>query len=128
MREEFIKTCLQNGVKNFYHLTKLKNLASIRRYGLLSQRELYARKIAFNNTTNTLSKDLDKKRGLDDYVRLSFGEFSPLFSRFLQRYLNENYIIFNISLQILNDISCIKFSNINATDNNSIIFDDIKKF
>ena len=63
-----------------YHFTEPQNIPSIKRYGLLSWQELLTRNIFHIPASNELSRDLDRRNNLGDYVRLSTIPVHPMFS------------------------------------------------
>lgn len=53
-----------------YHFTDHRNIASIKKYGLVSWQRLIEREIFHHPASNDLSRDLDLNRNLQGYVRL----------------------------------------------------------
>lgn len=112
-----------------YHTTDSKNVDSIKKYGgLYSWKYLYDNKIDIAKPgSNALSRNLDTKKGLENYVRLSFSKNTPM-----------NYIakrdgrIKNPFYYKINPIFILfkgtKFSDINATDNDAYTGDNIWDF
>lgn len=61
-----------------YHFTDAVNVPSIRRHGLLSWPQLDARGIDYRPASNSLSRELDRRRGLAGYVRLTLRPEHPM--------------------------------------------------
>lgn len=63
----------------FYHFTDTRNIDLIRKYGLLSLRQLKEKNIEIPAPGgNELSWDLDSKNGMDAYVHLCFTRNHPM--------------------------------------------------
>ena len=69
---------LSHGIKHFYHFTESSNLPLIREYGLFSWKELDTRGFTAVKGSDELSRRLDKKKNLEDFVRLSFTASHPM--------------------------------------------------
>jgi len=70
---------LQNhGFIALYHFTDAANLESIRKNGLMSASDLESKCITSVMNSDHLSRALDKSKGLQDYVRLSFNTKNPM--------------------------------------------------
>ncbi len=104
-----------NGIRYLYHFTDRRNIPSIKRHGGLFSWH-YCKK---NNITipcqggDYNSQELDKKYGLEDYVRLSFCNDHPMAYRLQQS--GSDIVI----LKIKADVALLKgtlFSDINAAD------------
>ena len=113
----------ENGVKFFYHFTDIRNIKSIKdNGGLFSWKycEEHGIKIP-SQGGNELSKQLDKKYNLEDYVHLSFCSDHPMMYR-LKQQLAETGVKPQIGLLKFSiDVACIKstlFSDMNAADKN----------
>lgn len=112
---EFKQVLDDNGVRCLYHFTDKRNIPSIKIHGGLFS-WYYCRK---HNITipcqggDEESRDLDKKYGLEDYVRLSFCDDHPMAYRLK---LDGSDIVL---LKIKIDVSFLKntmFSDMNAAD------------
>ena len=105
------------GIYKFYHFTDVKNLKSIIQHGgLYSWYGLEARQINSSLSSNQLSRELDTRYNLQDYIRLSFGSYHPMSSRLIHQE-GKKLVWLEISLEV----ACFEetlFSDINATDNN----------
>lgn len=112
---DFKQVLENNGIKYLYHFTDRRNIPSIKRHGGLFSWH-YCLK---NNITIPCqggdydSRELDKKYGLEDYVRLSFCDDHPMAYRLQQSGSDI------ITLKIKVDVALLKhtlFSDINAAD------------
>lgn len=104
------------GVDCFYHFTDENNLQSIRKYGgLYSWHYLMKNGITIPNPGGDgTSRSLDKKHGLEDFVRLSFCKKHPM----AWRVYNNGASLVLLKIRI--DVACFletEFSDRNATDN-----------
>lgn len=114
--EDFYQVLENNGIRYLYHFTDKRNILSIKRNG-----GLFSWHYCENNNINIpcqggdyASRELDKKYGLQDYVRLSFCDDHPMAYR-----LQESGSDIEI-LRIKIDVALLKgtlFSDINAADN-----------
>lgn len=68
----------QKNNKWFYHFTDMRNLESIRKFGLFSTAKLGASQIVPVYGGNDVSLAADKAFGVDHYVHLSFSADHPL--------------------------------------------------
>jgi len=75
-----IQATLQHyGIKSIWHFTDLSNLESIKKYGVLSLRNLINSRINVAcYGANELSHNLDIAKGLDQFVHLSFIKEHPM--------------------------------------------------
>ena len=106
-----------HGVRYFYHFTDRKNLQSIRRRGgLLSWKYCEDHNITIPNPGGgTLSRNLDRRHRLEDYVRVSFCDDHPMAYRCHQE--GADLVLLRISIDVATFKNTI-FSDMNATDNN----------
>lgn len=105
------------GIYKFYHFTDIKNLKSIIEHGgLYSWYGLETKKITSSLSSNQLSRELDTRYNLQDYIRLSFGSYHPMSSRLIHQERKE-LVWLEISLEVAYFEETL-FSDINATDNN----------
>jgi len=113
--QEFQHVLQQNNVMTLYHFTDRANIASIIRYG-----GLYSWYYCGENDIiipypggDTLSRQLDMRYGLQDYVRLSFCRDHPMRWRLQQN--GRNLVLLQVKIDVAYfDSTC--FSDINATD------------
>lgn len=111
--KDFERILEQNNIFEFYHFTPRANIESIKK-----QRALYSWNYCEKNKItipiqggDLQSKELDRKYGLEDYVRVSFCNDHPMAFRLR----DQNLIYLKISL----DVAYFKntlFSNMNAAD------------
>ncbi|MEN5086117.1 DarT ssDNA thymidine ADP-ribosyltransferase family protein [Sphingobacterium faecium] len=114
--DDIINYLKEQGVKYFYHVTNYENLESIKRQGFFSWDYLDKKGIPYlNEVAGSLSRNLDKEKQLQNYVRFSFCKAMPMFYKKDNRDLQTN-IILRISIDCLRECD-FKFSNMNATDN-----------
>lgn len=113
--DDFYQVLTSNGIRYLYHFTDKRNIPSIKRHG-----GLYSWYYCKNNNINIPcqggdydSRELDRKYGLQDYVRLSFCDDHPMAYRLEQ----SGSVI--VTLRIKIDVALLKdtlFSDINAAD------------
>ncbi len=112
---DFKRVLSNNGIQYLYHFTDRRNIPSIKSHGGLFSWD-YCKK---NNITIPCqggdydSQELDKKYGLEDYVRLSFCNDHPMAFRLQQS--GSKIVILKIKV----DVAWLKdtlFSDINAAD------------
>lgn len=125
-----IKEYLENhNIRCFYHFTDRRNLESIRlNGGLYSWNYCEKHNIIIPHTGgDSMSRSLDSRYGLEDYVRLSFCDNHPMMYRLKQQGYDLVLLKVNIDVALLNETL---FSDMNATDNNhrtGSSLEDLKK-
>lgn len=78
--EEILKSLESYGITSIYHFTDKENLPIIEKYGLQSLKNIISYNIPVKRFgANELSHSLDKIKGLDKYVHLSFIKDHPMF-------------------------------------------------
>lgn len=112
---DFYQVLTSNSIRHLYHFTDKRNIPSIKRHG-----GLFSWHYCQNNNITIPcqggdydSRELDKKYGLEDYVRLSFCDDHPMAYR-LQK-SGSDIVILHIKI----DVALLKdtlFSDINAAD------------
>lgn len=111
----------------FYHFTDKSNLKSIIEHGgLYAWSALDELGITSKKGGNDLSHNLDCKKGLQNYVRLAITPFHPMQYRLAN---DLNYDL--VTLEIHPIVALFKdtlFSDMNATDKNSIVGGELKHF
>lgn len=106
-----------------FHFTAPENLASIRQYGLLSWQELERRNISHIPASSTLSRNLDSRVGLEDYVRLSKSQNHPMFEAAIYYGRIRRLVWLKINPNVI-DLPSTLFSDDNATSNRATINND----
>lgn len=118
-----------NNIKRLFHFTDRKNIYSIKNsFGLLSN------KMCSQNGINIprpggddFSINLDKQRGLDDFIRLSFCKEHPmLFTAIKDNRISEP-VILEISPEVI-FFSHTRFTNQNALKSGTILSDSFDFF
>lgn len=109
----------------FYHFTDTRNLPSIKRHGLLSWYNLRNRNIDHFPASNDLSRKLDLKKSLENYVRLCLKPNHPMASRALSEGRIQRIAWLVIDDAVSRWRSTL-YSNTNATANNAVIDHDIR--
>ena len=71
-QKSVVKKLKDHGVRMLFHFTDRSNVNSIMRYGLLSWQAIEERKLETKLGGNEVSRQLDTKNRLQDYVSLSF--------------------------------------------------------
>ena len=113
--KDFEQVLVDNGIHYLYHFTDKRNIPSIKRHG-----GLFSWYYCMNNNINIPCQGgdsdsivLDKKYGLQDYVRLSFCNDHPMAYRLEKS--GSDIIVLRIKI----DVALLKdtlFSDINAAD------------
>jgi len=113
---EFQQVLQQNSVITLYHFTDRANIASIKKYG-----GLYSWDYCDENDIvipypggGSLSRDLDRRYSLEDYVRVSFTRNHPMMFIAQNEGRIKNPVILTISLEVCY-FQETRFANMNAT-------------
>ena len=109
-----------NNIKCFYHFTDIRNIESIvKNNGLYSWYSCQEKGITIKNPGgDELSRSLDARKGVADYVRLSFASYIPM------QYRKEKEGARIVILEIHPSVATLKetlFSDENATSNTCFI-------
>lgn len=126
-KEEILKYLTIQGITKFYHFTDESNLASIRsNNGLYSWFYCEENDIDINNPGGDhISKQLDRRGGLHNFVRLSFAENHPMLF-----YAQKKGRLTRVKkLEIDIETATFKttlFSDVNATKNGHLVGNDLK--
>lgn len=114
--QEILKILKENGVVYLYHFTDRRNLESIRKHG-----GLFSWQTCLNKGINIPyaggdgnSRLLDRRHGLQDYVRLSLCNDHPMMWRLKQMGYDLVLLKIKVDAAVLRDTL---FSDMNATDN-----------
>jgi len=116
--EKNIKVLVENGIQKLYHFTDFSNLESIRQNGLIAWPKIEELKIQAKLSSSHLSHVLDKKKGLANYVRLSFCKAHPMM--FVAR--NNKRISRPVLLEVKREVVSrpgVLFCEINAAANDA---------
>lgn len=118
----------KNGIKFLYHFTEASNIPLIKsRKGLYSWSylESHGMRIPFAGG-DTLSRGLDRDKGLEDYVRLSFYRSHPMAYRIHKEQKgNVRLVLLKIKLDAALFESTL-YSDINAADSNARTGNDLQ--
>ncbi|MCZ2222617.1 MAG: DUF4433 domain-containing protein [Chitinophagales bacterium] len=127
--QDYLKVIADNNIIHLYHFTDLSNIESIKKYGGLYS-WFYCDK---NNVCiskpggNLVSREFDKRKNLENFVRLSFCENHPML--FVAK--NDGRISNPIILKCDTEIILYKntlFSNCNANKTEAIINESFELF
>lgn len=127
--QEYLKVIIESNISYLYHFTDRSNIASIQyNRGLYSWMYCENNGIRINRPgSNLMSRDLDKSKNLENFVRLSFCENHPM--KFIAK--KEGRISDPVTLKCDTEIILHKstlFSNCNATKTEAIIDDSLELF
>ncbi len=116
--QEFAKVLQANGITTLYHFTDRANIDYIKRYGgLFSWQHLRKTGIEVPyEGGGSLSKDLDRRYGLEDFVRVCFTENHPMMYVARNEGRIQNPVILKINTEVCG-FQNTKFANMNATRN-----------
>jgi hypothetical protein len=109
----------RNDITVLYHFTDAANLDSIRKQGLLSAASVFQKGIESALNSDETSRAMDKKMGLEDYVRLSFNAENPM--KYVAQ--NEKRISRAVMLQIKLEVVSrpgVLFFDCNATRHDAV--------
>ena len=114
--DSFRQELLRHGISCFYHFTDERNLQNIRKYGgLISWYSCAKHEIGVISAGgDSLSRNLDVRYGLQDYVRLSFCRDHPM--AYKHKLAGKNLVLLQIKIDVALWEETL-FSNMNATDN-----------
>lgn len=114
--QEFEKVLLENKITKLYHFTDIGNIKSIRENGgLYSWHYCDQKGIEISRTGGSItSRRLDKRKNLEDYVRLSFCSNHPM--RYRLELDGYNLVLLEVDLCVA-FFEHTRFSDINATSN-----------
>lgn len=120
---------IAKGIKCFYHFTDRRNLESIiKSKGLFSWKYCKDNNIHSYFGGNDLSRNLDLKYGLEDYVRVSFCNDHPMVYR-LKTQNHFDLVLLKIKLDVAWSFDTL-FSDCNATSNShhlGLAFNDLQR-
>lgn len=125
----FLNVILDNGIEFLYHFTDISNISSIKK-----NNGLYSWAFCLRNNIiiprpggDELSRNLDKGKGTENYVRLSFCKDHPM------KFIAKRDGRINETIELICKPELIyhigtKFCNMNAAKNIAVISDDIEYF
>ncbi len=99
-----------------YHFTDPRNIPSIRKHGLLSWRRLADRGIAHFPASSPLSRDLDERKGLADYVRLALRPEHPMAWRAVHEGRIEEFVWLKVDRTVMRFGALFSDKNAAAAD------------
>ena len=126
---DFQKILNQNYITTLYHFTDMSNINSIHNNGGLYS-WFYMENKGIQIPTpggNQFSRQLDRQKGLQDYVRLSFNTHQPMMYIAKKDHRIKDPRILKIDPQVIY-WNTTNFSNLNATDNNAEVGNNISNF
>lgn len=116
------KVLKSHGIKSIWHFTDKSNLASIKKYGLLSLKKIEKKSVHVSfYGADSLSHSLDRSLGLDKFVHLSFIDDHPMYHVAKRDGRIKNPIWLEIDLSVLHEDNTI-FSDEVANKNGASIF------
>ena len=126
---DYEKILKQYEIQYLYHFTDAANLPSIIQHGgLYSWSDCQENGISILRPGgNELSRDLDQRRSLHEYVRLSLTQNSPMLKQILHEHRIENPVWLQISPDVIY-WKDTRYSNRNATANDAEIGAGIEDF
>ena len=130
--QEFKNILDQHNIHTLYHFTDRDNLeAIIKNGGLYSWKDCLNKNITIpkpgGGGPGSLSWQLDKKKGLEHYVRVSFTRQHPMMYIAMNEGRISNPVILEIDPAVLYDED-VKYADVNATRNDTHIGDSIDDF
>ena len=111
--------------KCLYHFTDPRNLPSIQKHGLLSWKRLLSRGILHHPASNTLSRELDDRHNLGDYVRLCVRREHPMAARAVIERRIIDFVWLEVDIAVIR-WTATRFSNDNAASNRALVNTDPK--
>jgi len=100
-RRPNIKVLRDNGIVKLYHFTDLSNLSSIRANGLLSWVKIEDMKIGAMMNSSPMSRELDARKNLSNFVRLSLCKKHPMMFIALKEGRISRPVVLEIKLEIV---------------------------
>ena len=113
------------GINSFYHFTDIRNLESIiENRGLYSWFSIQKKNINSFMSSDELSRQIDFRKNLESYVRLSFVKKHPM-KYIVEKKRGKKLILLEIDVSVACWESTL-FSDMNATDNSVTIGNDLE--
>jgi hypothetical protein len=111
-----------SGITHLYHFTDAANLISVQKSGLMSASNLLKNSIPAKLNSDELSRNLDAKAGLENFVRLSFCSNHPMMHVAKKEGRITEPVILKIDLDALLRPGVL-FSDVNATKRGASLAD-----
>jgi hypothetical protein len=111
-----VRTLRDQNIEALFHFTDASNLESIRKNGLLTWKKLDEMKVSAMMNSSGLSRKLDTKKGLADFVRLSFCKKHPMMYIALKEKRVLAPVVLEIKLEVVSRPGVL-FCGINAAAN-----------
>ena len=108
-----VKTLRDHAITTLYHFTDASNLESIRKNGLLTCKKLHEMKLSAKTNSSDLSRKLDARKGLSDFVRLSFCKKHPMMYIALREERISVPVVLEIKLEVVSRPGVL-FCEVNA--------------
>jgi len=132
-RPRNIKVLRDNGIVKLYHFTDVSNLESVRKHGLVSWVKLETMDVKATMNSSALSRDLDARKNLANYVRLSFCKKHPMMYIALKEGRINRPVLLEIKLEVVSREGVL-FCSFNAaattanpSNDPSVIYFDVVK-
>jgi hypothetical protein len=118
--ESNITVLQRNEVTMLYHFTDAGNLESIREHGLLSATSVLSKSIKSTMNSDERSRSLDKEKGIEGFVRLSFNDENPMKHVALKNKRISRAVMLQIKLEVVSRPGVL-FSNCNAARHDAVL-------
>jgi hypothetical protein len=125
--EKYKSLLIANNIFSIYHFTDRVNLISIKKYGgLYSWYHCVGNNIEIASPGgNQLSRELDSRKGLQDFVRVSFTRNHPMM--YIQPIRSRNNVILEVDTEVIY-LKGTKYADKNATRNDVCIGSNLEDF
>lgn len=127
----FTETAIRINIDYLYHMTHVDNVLSILKYGLLSHRDAYSRKLNRVNVANpeiidrrTRKLDGVFRRPLTDYVCLYFNPRNPMLYVQYKNCIQDDIVILGVDKHIICNPNTI-FTDGNAAAHETLFYGDL---
>jgi hypothetical protein len=100
--------------------TDAENLESIREHGLLSATSVLSKSIKSTMNSDERSRSLDKEKGIEEFVRLSFNDQNPMRHVALKNKRISRAVMLQIKLEVVSRPGVL-FSNCNAARHDAVL-------
>ena len=111
-----------HGIDHLYHFTSRRNVPSIRSLGcLMSWFDLEQQGVQYISSSNSMSRELDRKFRLERYVRLAFEPRPKMYWSVVNEQRVADLEVLAIPVAVLESCQQILFSNGNACSYNAVV-------